>query len=383
MVTTAVNILHIFPDDKFFDGVSAFFDSLDGVTNHYYLYTTEPDYKFSYIQHTEKVTIISDFAEYCRILRAPGIDIIYLHSMCDWKLFRYFGRDKKIIWWSWGYDIYNSPDPLCPALIPIELYRPATAALMQASVQPEADTITRRFFLLLKEYYHIFRRNKILSRVDYFTPVLPVEYELMKRNRSFRAKPFCVEFGPGFDKFPQLRQYPEPGNILIGNSFSPTNNHLDIFNIVKHINLNPRKYVIPINYGDGYKISARELEHISGMPEDSTLWLHEFMPPEQYAWLNQSTTHAIFGHIRQQAVGNHRICILNGVKMYFYRNSINYKYYNEKGFHVYTIEDDLNAQSLSENLSPEKAAHNYNLLCEVSRDNRLKYQSALHNIVSE
>ena len=74
-------ILHIFSDEKFFDGVSVFFDSLKNVENLYYYYTPDKNISFKYIHLKNKVKIINNFHEYTQILFSHQIDIIYFQSL--------------------------------------------------------------------------------------------------------------------------------------------------------------------------------------------------------------------------------------------------------------------------------------------------------------
>ena len=56
-------------------------------------------------------------------------------------------------------------------------------------------------------------------------------FKSMKRLPLFKAKPFMLNVGPGNHKPIPLPIINKPKNILIGNSLTYTNNHLDIFNI--------------------------------------------------------------------------------------------------------------------------------------------------------
>lgn len=369
-------VLHIFPDDKFFDQVSDFFDSLEGIIN-VYIFLASKDYTFKYIKQVDKIKVFNKIALYRNYISSTDADIVYLHSLRDLSVFKYFSPSIKVIWWSWGYDIYNRPSPLSKPLITIELYKHVTKQLITDSAKLSPYKYLKYTFLKL-----IVNRKlrKAIHRIDYYTPVLPVEYKLLCQNKFFKAKPFRIDFGPGYCTFNKLHYIKGAGNILIGNSFSPTNNHLDIFPLIKHINIGNRKYIIPVNYGTGYNISKTQLKNLSGLNSDSVIWLEKYLSLKEYENIFGSVTHAIFGHVRQQAVGNHRMCIASGIKMFFFKDSINYQYYKGMGFHVYSIEDDLNEENLASNLTYAQAVHNYNLLLSVARDNKEKYEKELMKI---
>ena len=214
---------------------------------------------------------------------------------------------------------------------------------------------------------------KVISRVDYFTPVLPIEYDMMKNSVPFfRAKSFMLDSGPHLVKKGIFNSRLKLSNVLIGNSLTYENNHLDIFAIVSHFTLcGDRRFVIPVSYGNAYEGIPAHLEKISGMPSDKTLWLRDFMPKGIYVKIFENISHAIFGHIRQQAMGNIFLCLRNGIKVYLYKDSIAYKQLKSWGYYVYTIDEELNQTSLDECLSKEQSYHNY-ILTEYRDENILE-----------
>ena len=78
------------------------------------------------------------------------------------------------------------------------------------------------------------------------------------------------------------------------------------------------------------------------------IWLEDFIPFKEYISYLDSITHAVFGQIRQQAIGNINFCFERGIKIYLYSDSIIYKQLNKWGYIIYTIENDLTSDSLNE-----------------------------------
>lgn len=228
-------------------------------------------------------------------------------------------------------------------------------------------------------YKHI--QNKVLRRIDYFSPVIPIEYDLMKKNPIFRARPFMLNFGPGsYCPRPQkIKQKPQ--NILIGNSLSYTNNHLDIFNHLNTVNINSeRRYIIPINYGIDYGKDTRILKN--SFNTDQAIWLENFIPKDEYLAYFDYITHAIFGHIRQQAMGNINFCLEKGIKIYLYSDSLIYQQLKRLGYIVYNIEYDLTQNSLNEVLDEESSKVNYQLLCNSIKNRVEIANQEIKNIIN-
>ena len=57
-------------------------------------------------------------------------------------------------------------------------------------------------------------------------------------------------------------------------------------------------------------------------------------------------THAIFGMIRQSGLGNIYLCFRKGIKVFLFKDSILYKQFKTDGYHVFSIEDELNDNSI-------------------------------------
>ena len=240
-------ILHVFDDEKFFDSASDFFDSISGIENLYYMYMPD-NMAFKFIKKNEKINIITSYQKYISFFSAPFIDGIYFHSLNFkyYKYFKYISPEKKVIWWSWGYEIYH-PVRLLQPLIKLDLFKPKTRAYVWKRRKLIKNVFRLLYYVLI--YCHDnYIRKKVLARIDYFTPVIPLEYTLLvKKHSIFRAKPFLLGLGPGISQKNEFVYHEKAKYVLVGNSLSYTNNHLDIFFIISKYKLENQKIVVPIN----------------------------------------------------------------------------------------------------------------------------------------
>ena len=376
-------ILHVFDDEKFFDSASDFFDSIPGIENLYYMYMPDNS-SFKFIKKREKIDVITSYQEYISFFSAFFVDGIYFHSLNYkyYKYFKYISPEKTVIWWSWGYEIYH-PVRLLQPLIKLDLFKPKTRAYIQKRRKSIRNVIRLLYYVLI--YFHDnYIRKKVLARIDYFTPVIPLEYTLLSKKYSmFRAKPFLLGLGPGISQKSEFVYHEKAKHILIGNSLSYTNNHLDIFFIISKYKLGNQKIVVPINYGEDYNADKEWFKENSCLEKDSTIWLEDFLPRNVYLELFSNITHAIFGHIRQQAMGNIYICLLNGIKLFLYENSLIYKQLVAWGFKVFTIDSDMSELALKQVLSPEDALNNYNIMCKRNEGKVAKYEDGLYSIFKQ
>lgn len=368
-----ITILHVFPDQKFFDSTSYLYDGLKNVHNLYYLYTSDTNYHFKLIKKTEKVTLIHDYKEYLKLFSRKDIDVILFHSLrrSFLPIFNHIDKSKIVIWWSWGGDIYNTIYDDVEPLIKWELYKPQTKEYIKThgcSDKNSGNSIKNK----LRSIYHYLKLKKVVKRINYMIPCMSLDYQLIKEQCKF----FKADIFPnGLTKysFPFV-QHKECGNILIGNSLTYTNNHLDIFEKIRDLQLSSdQKYIIPVNYGWGnaFGNNPDELISLAKIEESSVVWLKEYLNIEDYYKLYDNITHAIFGVLRQQALANIHKCFREGIKVFLYNDSLVAQQLKSDGYIFFSIEDDLTEQSLHDCLTEEEARHNYNLEAQRFDGHRL------------
>ena len=105
------------------------------------------------------------------------------------------------------------------------------------------------------------------------------------------------------------------------------------------------------------------------------------MPLSDYYKIIDGCSVAIFGHIRQQAIGNIFRMFYTGKKILLYKNSIAYNYFQKKNLHLFTIEDDLQASIFEAPLSIEKQKINYDFANDD--DNFEKHMATLQTFFDQ
>ena len=152
-------------------------------------------------------------------------------------------------------------------------------------------------------------------------------------------------------------------NVLLGNSATATNNHLEAFEIIQHINLLSRKLVCPLSYGDK-TYSDKIVEEGSIRFGMNFQPLVDFLPLAEYQQIMGNCGIVIMNHYRQQAVGNVLNSIYLGAKVYLSQENTLYHYLKRLGCHIYCIEKDLSPQneSVLDLLSIDQMQHNRGIL---------------------
>ena len=365
-----LKILHVFPDNKFLDVAFDTFDCISNVSNEYVFYFAAKDYRFKYIKNTIRIKIETDIEEYKKLFYNPDIDVIFFHTL-DYSKYEYLSwiDSKKIVVWSaWGYDIYSPIGEIY--IIKLDLFKPLTYKLLfdtQPSLFKQLKRLVKRFLHIQKEIDKIKTRRwfkkyikQSIQRVDFCATVLDSEYSLLKKTPYFKSRPFYFKYLINANT-----GYSIGNSILLGNSADPTNNHLDILDKLRQLNISNRNVIIPLNYGDeGYKKKLIEKLNL----EKNLYILDDFLPITEYEKKLLSSSVAIFGHIRQQALGNIMMCFERGIKVFLYKDSITYKQLKKDGYFVFEIEN-LTQKEIDTPLTEQEKEHNHKLyLQEFSSD---------------
>lgn len=374
-------VLHVFLDSLIFKGIADSFDSMQGVRNLYIFYTPIKGYRMQ-SNKDKRVIVTNDFESYTSYFHSPEVDVIFFHSLpySNYYLFDYIDNTKFVIWWAWGHDLYYKQGRYLPLLTQKEMLKPLTKEFVHHYVNPETVTPTEKIISFFKKNsarvkYVLYKvihyektykpkknQDEILERIDAFYAPLDIEYEMMKQaHHCFSARGDMKLGGPAIPNF----EYKEKiGNILVNHSLTETDNHLDVFEYLYKVKLGEdRKYILPVSYGIGgnYNGNPDLLINACQLNSRLTCWLKETMPFEDYKRIINTISHAVFGMIRQQALGNVFMCLQTGVKVYLFRNSIIYQELKKAGFICFSIEDDLTTDSLATCLTRDEAKINFDL----------------------
>lgn len=367
-----LELLHICPDDKFIDIAIELFNSIQ--CHNSYVCVKEAEQSFNYIKSSHVVSVGSDdLVEKCK---NSNYDIFVFHTL-DFSCYKYvlsIPIDKKIIWISWGYDLYQ-PLGGYPAIYPMRLFKPVTQRWINAggkkSLYKRIKEAARvlcfpvQIYKLKKESRELIRKrieeqSEVLERIDYISTVLPSEYSLLKENRHINAKYFPFQYTSISKKENrELVDFDNAQWLLIGNSATATNNHLDIFDLCKKRGIQNTLYV-PIAYGD--KTYAEVLKkNANGL---SVVFQENFLSAEIYRIFLRKCRVCVFGHLRQQALGNVVIALLQGSKVFLYKESMVYNFLYNKGCSVFAIEEDLYPSNIDSDLPIEVVMRNRQIVLD-------------------
>jgi hypothetical protein len=368
-------ILHITFDGVLFDQVYPQFEAMERYENRYLLGAIGSSKKLKFIKNSEKIIRADNLDEWGKFISDPQVDIIYLHGL--WKDYLkavdFIQDNVKVMWWCYGMEIYENVFGQ-PALMGLNIYKPKTLRFY-LSTGPFYIRISHKLlfycpklYVLIRGFFNaIFRRperklKKMLSRIDFaFTP-LKMELDVLKKRHPYiKGKPYRFV---GVANKDVMERHSQMGHLLFEHSAHISNNHLDVLDSIKEkqLDFKGRNIYVPLSYG--VKKMAERVKEESKFEGANVCCLMEPLPYQEYSEMISSCSHAIFGMIRQSGLGNIYLCFRKGIKVFLFKDSILFKQLKNDGYYVYSIEDDLNEESIKTPLAMEQADHNYNLFYE-------------------
>lgn len=372
-------VLHITPDEKFFDNVFAAWEKKDIFENKAVCIKKKSERKeYKYIKNVEQVKLLTGKNTIRKYLCTEIYDVVYFHSLplSLYQFLKYIPKDRIVIWWGWGYDLYSEmrkgPCVISP-LLKLDLFKRETKYFFLNDLFGFRVLLKTILRLCIPPVLMV-QRKKVLHRIDYFQPVVKLEYSMMCQNSDFKAEEFYCESIS--DEFEIEKCLDMSGDILLGNSATPTNNHLDILNVVKKYSQDNQHIILPLSYGDQrYKkwLSRR-------IKEANVIKLENYLPEREYLNILDKCSYAVFGTIRQQALGNINYALSKGIKVFLYKDSVVYKNYKDLGFAIYSIEE-IDTFSFKTPLTKEELVQNaIAIKKEKERRDRI-YDSCVKKII--
>jgi len=360
-----MKFLHICSDEKFIDSAIDQFDLFKNIESIFFIYSKTPEPLYIK-KRGANIMWFHDPNLLLKSINAQEANFVVLHSLCL-PIFLLCKIQHEIIWLSWGFDIYSDIHAGKKNLIQLSLFKPQTRKSVY-SFKKILKNKTKRLLIYLgikssEQYYY----DKLTSRINYLSTPLPEEFSLIHdKIRTFI--PFSYRsISPCFCQ--KLIQEKSGNNdcILVGNSLDPTNNHIDILAKLESYKKN-FQVIIPISYSGSASYKERLKDYISKLTYLKCSLLESFIEKNEYFKLLSNCQISIFGHIRQQALGNIAQMLYQGNKVFLYKDSICYKHYKSKGYHIYTIEYDLNTDFMSTPLSQQEIKANRDF---IIKDNDL------------
>ena len=235
---------------------------------------------------------------------------IILHGLFDFRLvcilFCMPWLLKKCYWALWGGDLY--------------IYKSSA----------------KNFQWRLKEFF----RRPVIKRVGYIISYIKGDFELAQKWYHSRAKYIeCILYPSNLAPHIPSKPRDHKGiKILVGNSGSPSNNHLEFFEGLQQFKDEDILIFVPLTYGEKSYIH----QVINDGKEkfgDKFIPITEHVSNSEYCSFLSTIDIAAFNHNRQQAMGNIISLLGLGKKVFINPHITSWAFFLSKNISVFNIKN--------------------------------------------
>ena len=323
-------ILHIFNDQKKFS--KDFFDFLSkngfDLSEHFLFQYGKNDKEYEKFGMQYLFSSLFSPWKHLKLLKLMhSNEKIIVHSLASpWLLLYLYifpSLDRKVYWAIWGKDLYY--------------YR-----LLEK----------KRFYHNIYEFF----RKKVFKNIGQTIVYVKGDYDLAKKWYGVKARNIdCFMYPSNLYKELDIKEKKHSSvNIQIGNSAETSNNHFEVFEKLLKYRDSDIKIYAPLSYGN-MQYAKKVIEKGKELFGDKFIPMTEFMPYEKYMEFLGTVDIVVFGHRRQQALGNSIILLGLGKKVYMRDDISPWQFFNDIRVKVYNIEN-----------------FNLNLLDETTKKNNIK-----------
>lgn len=356
-----IKILHLASDNIFIDVAYHHFESVAPLCNTFLIPSFNKNLKDIKKTPVEFINPIS-FKNPFFMKSLEKYDFIVLHALSQFnqEFIAHASPRFKFVWIGMGldyYDIIYEDDE--------SLYQEQSKDIAKRLVRKKNSTSNLLKRLAKSMVYKKLEKKVIIEKINFFAPVLENEYYMVAS--KFRSNfPDYVDWNYGITEGLTEEKMNHcnlnGNNILVGNSATLTNNHLEIFDFLRTQNISGKKIICPLSYGDSeYASILRNKGKVYF--GNSFLSLDEFMSYESYIHLISSCSNVIMNHYRQQGLGNIIAMLYLGAKVFLNEKNPLYAYFKEKGVVIFNLDELYNNPSLLDlSLSEEDIKKNRQIL---------------------
>ncbi|RBL90661.1 TDP-N-acetylfucosamine:lipid II N-acetylfucosaminyltransferase [Chitinophaga flava] len=185
------------------------------------------------------------------------------------------------------------------------------------------------------------QRDRFFRRLNFFLNWNEIDHQWIHQHYTTNValKYFFYNVNPQPDNNGVAYTKKEPGvtTILLGNSATSTNNHLEAMEALAKFKDEPIRLVIPLNYGSRQYGDFVEQKAVAMFGREKVNALRDFMNRDDYYRLLDEVDIAFMPHYRSQAVGNTLAMLYRGKKLFLHHKSSVYQLFKRYDVNVYDV----------------------------------------------
>lgn len=280
----------------------------------------------------------------------------------------------KVYWALWSSELYCQP-PLPPGY-----YGPFSQKFIKErssfserikGTKIIGPLILKLSYLLGLKKNHPKRFKESFSQIDFFCSLLPSDFSYFQKiSGNIKTVHLPFAYLSIENIVPQSAEVYSTGDkVMVGHSASPGGNHFEILTCLHH--LDPKLSIfLPLVYGVTSYGDIIQAEAIKRFPHAEIL-RNELEKSLYYQKLTE-VGWAIINVKVQQALGNITALIWMGVKVFLDEESSTFKDFKDWGIAVFSIQNDLNLEELTQKLTTAEVSENRRIIFEKCNENAVK-----------
>jgi len=364
--------LHLLEDEKFSIGAVKQFEEYFPGKNIYIINAEAKAVKYAKLDGVDDVYYVKLFSyssikQINNIISGVSVNKLFVHYLTPIKASIATkitqNRAIKTYWIFFGADLYN------------QLYKDFKFDLFDRVDSPAIKAINsykNSIYNAVVDLWSLFflrqRASKSMKNffrnVDFFCFWNENDYKLLKEYYNTRAqlKQFIYYNALAFHA---PANNIEKTHVIINHSASLFGNHLTIVDRIQEIDPSGQnKLIIPLSYGLK-EIREEIVDFVGHKKTPNIVVLDSYLDLKTYTAILEGAKVAIFGMKRQEGAGNIFMLLYYGAKV-FLRNKNNLiTYFRDRGFIVFSFEDDLKNINDLGGLSENEIQHNQKLIDEM------------------
>lgn len=361
-------ILHIVDDEKFVDMAYREFEKAYSGNNDCMVLSDKKE--LQYVKDTP-CDIIDVKKENLKdiVKTIKKYDAVVLHGLNDDKLtlLKYLPKNVTVVWIGMGYDYYDlivrsNLELLDDKTRELYIENYPKKSFIRQIIHDESYVTARVLKTIISSLAGGHIKLKSLEKIDYFAPVMNSEYDMIQKSMYGNFHPKFLDWNYGTLEDDLIRGYKEAkitsNNILLGNNAKYENNHLEVFELLSNLNIDKRKIITPLSYGNHLyrKNIVREGQKLFG---EHFVPLVDFMSIDEYINTIKSCSTVIMNHIRQQGLGNIVTMLYIGATVFLKKQNPVYSFLKNENAIVFMIEElEQNPSLLNYRLSKQEIQRN-------------------------
>ncbi|SFT62961.1 hypothetical protein SAMN05216474_1421 [Lishizhenia tianjinensis] len=373
-----LKVLHIHTDKKFV-GAYLNFEG-DNFSNKSIIISENNTLELPNIQIFSKF----DLDEIVKLCNQFDVVVLYNLDVVKSKIALKISTDIKIIWRFFG----------------TELYSLKYLSYISKEGFLKGHTFKQKVKSKLKEYRFLQSFNSLINRKEnpyrlFFKAIERINFILVISKEEYGYLKSVWPTIPAFIKAPPVSyskeveaiNYEEKNaqnkpRIIVGNSRSKYNNHLDILNIIeKYSTKHNYNFKLFFSYGKEDIYSQRITKEVSNKPYFELIT--DFLSKEDFNSTYNGSSALVINSFRQLAGANIILALEKGLKVYLNDKNIHKNWLINEGFKIFSIaefEEDLKNNKLF--YDEETAKHNnQNLKTFINRYTKEDFQINVKNLM--